>query len=307
MEIPDSQKQATTFQACPMRIPPTRRRMNGHQPVPEYWQPNLEFHGQQFQTFVQNGSSIYPGPYPKLCPGFQSWGSSPPKWRQEVPSEMPWTGRSQGMQSFTGLSLCSSSSLESPPAMAFKRRLEKEEEEPCSKHLVTEDMMADRFNHLSLENDHAYSDNGFLPQAFQEWKCSKDQKSLLVLSRTEAEDGREENVLMEGEFSMGEAPTLILSSVLQESLRESGLKNILPEQVQYSLSHPCMELVLWKPPGSLIQKAIHSLRRQQESSPGSSSKMGISSSFFSQLSTDDLGASQQKVILQQELEDRMEL
>nr|XP_033801295.1 host cell factor C1 regulator 1 isoform X4 [Geotrypetes seraphini] len=259
MEIPDSQKQATTFQACPMRIPPTRRRMNGHQPVPEYWQPNLEFHGQQFQTFVQNGSSIYPGPYPKLCPGFQSWGSSPPKWRQEVPSEMPWTGRSQGMQSFTGLSLCSSSSLESPPAMAFKRRLEKEEE------------------------------------------------SLLVLSRTEAEDGREENVLMEGEFSMGEAPTLILSSVLQESLRESGLKNILPEQVQYSLSHPCMELVLWKPPGSLIQKAIHSLRRQQESSPGSSSKMGISSSFFSQLSTDDLGASQQKVILQQELEDRMEL
>ncbi|XP_030065382.1 host cell factor C1 regulator 1 [Microcaecilia unicolor] len=304
MEIPNSQKPATTFQACPMRISPIRR-MNGHHTVPEYWQPNLEFHGQQFQAFVQNGSSIYPAPYPKLCPGFQCWGSSPTKWRQEVPSEMPWIGRSQGVQSFKGLSLCSSSSLESPPVMAFKRRLEKEEE-PCSKHLVTEDMMADRFNHLSLENDHTYSDNGFLPQAFQEWKCSTDQKSLSVPSGTEAGEGREENVVLEGEFSMGEAPTLILSTVLQESLREPGLKNILPEQVQYSLNYPCMELVLWKPPGSLIQKAIHSLRRQQDSSPESSNKTGISSSFFSQLNTNDLGASQQKGILQQELEDRME-
>ncbi|XP_029462646.1 uncharacterized protein LOC115094088 isoform X2 [Rhinatrema bivittatum] len=200
----------------------------------------------------------------------------------------------------------SSSSLEPTPTMTFKRRLEKGEEEPCNKHLVTEDMMADRFNHLSLENDHAYSDNGFLPQALRDWKCQTDQRVPPASSGVSGER-REENVVVEREFCMGEAPVLVLSTVLQESLREPGLKSILPEQVQYSMSHPCMELVLWKPPGSLIQEAISSLRKQQQSSPKSSSHGATLSPLFLQLNTDHSGASPWRGVLQHDLEDRMEL
>ncbi|GAA6072717.1 coiled-coil domain-containing protein 117 isoform X1 [Tachysurus ichikawai] len=58
-------------------------------------------------------------------------------------------------------------------------------------------------------------------------------------------------------------PVLVLSDSLREGLQR-GIADILPHTVAQSVSHSCMELVLWRPPEDPItQQLKDSLQRQQ--------------------------------------------
>ncbi|XP_006000937.1 uncharacterized protein LOC102357370 [Latimeria chalumnae] len=201
--------------------------------------------------------------------------TSPFPWRQEVPASMPWASENQGVVNFTG-SVILSPSHNPDRGPKCKRRIEKQDDEPSSKHFVSEEMMAARFNSLSLNNDHMYSSNG-LPvrglrgdktrwQAWaQDYSRFQELEGRLRLDE-EDEDGETElkkSVIVEGVFDMNDSPVFTVSSALQEELKFVA-SNILPERLLQSMSLPCMELVLWKPPGSIIQQAIRSLTGQQD-------------------------------------------
>ncbi|KAJ0067748.1 hypothetical protein NL108_010047 [Boleophthalmus pectinirostris] len=65
-------------------------------------------------------------------------------------------------------------------------------------------------------------------------------------------------------------PVLVLSDSLKEGLQR-GLSDILPHTVAQSVSHSCMELVLWRPPedplSHRLKESLQRQRRQQQSGP----------------------------------------
>ncbi|KAK7933060.1 hypothetical protein WMY93_003956 [Mugilogobius chulae] len=62
-------------------------------------------------------------------------------------------------------------------------------------------------------------------------------------------------------------PVLVLSDSLKEGLQR-GLSDILPHTVAQSVSHSCMELVLWRPPDDpfshKLKETLHKQQRKQQ-------------------------------------------
>nr|XP_056720206.1 uncharacterized protein LOC130490402 [Euleptes europaea] len=151
-----------------------------------------------------------------------------------------------------------------PASLAFKRHLETRDQEPSSKHFLSEDKMTTRFNSLSLDSDHMYGSNGF-PVNDEDPKWQQAYARLKELQRRlsqdsvneEASSTEEENecgdVVVDGEFLMPDCPLLKLPSLFQGSL---GRVSLVPEEVLLSLN-PCTELILWSPPGN---SGLHSIR-----------------------------------------------
>ncbi|CAH2286290.1 Hypothetical predicted protein [Pelobates cultripes] len=80
------------------------------------------------------------------------------------------------------------------------------------------------------------------------------------------DDGDGAVIVDAGEFCMSSSKVLSVCPLLEESLRDSRPGNILPERLLHSLSSPCMDLVLWSPPTSQIQKLLRSLTGLLDSS-----------------------------------------
>ncbi|XP_023969933.2 host cell factor C1 regulator 1 [Chrysemys picta bellii] len=179
-----------------------------------------------------------------------------PDWRQEVPHRMPWAARDQGLVSFTGAALPCTHQPPHTASLVLKRHLEKEEQQPGPKQFLSEEKMAARFNTLSLENDHAYSGNGFPTRglapdpAWAQWvedyaRCRQPEQRLPLAGGSEDASGAEAeggSVVLEGEFSMADCTPL-------------GL--VGPGPLQYM--SPSAELVLWTPPGSRVPHSIRTL------------------------------------------------
>lgn len=331
MEVPGSQNPGISAHNYLMRLPtapgpPSSQQAAPTGQMPEQWPPGMQ--PDNLAGLGWADASMCAGSQNQPWPRSHFWGSASTPWRQEVPSTMPWAGRRPGMVSFTGVPPCSNSPPDRtrPAAVTCKRRLEKGEEEPTSKHFLTEDMMADHFNCLSLENDHAYGTTGFPSRVRPDSKWHQWLSDYTRFQELEGrlqpdqpvssvdEKAKEDTVLIEGEYTMGDTPVLTVSPELQESLRDAGAGSILPESVLRSMSHPCMELVLWKPPGNLIHEAIRTLTRQRDSSRDRDGcngrtvpQVGASRSLYAHhLNIDSRGSSPRRGVLQ-DTEDAMEL
>ncbi|XP_054848361.1 host cell factor C1 regulator 1 [Eublepharis macularius] len=177
-------------------------------------------------------------------------------WPPEVSHRMPWMRQNRVLVNSIGMQRprCR------PATLAFKRHLENTDQEPRSKHFLSEDKMAARFNSLSLDNDHMYSSNGFpVQEEDPKWqqaytRLKELQRRLSQDSINEASSTEEENedgdVVVDGEFIMPDCTQLMLPSVFQESLGGVSLEALL------SLN-PCSEVVLWSPPGNSV---LHTIR-----------------------------------------------
>lgn len=59
-------------------------------------------------------------------------------------------------------------------------------------------------------------------------------------------------------------PVLVMSDSLREGLQR-GIGDILPHRVAQSVSHSCMELVVWRPPEDAVSRRLKdSLQRQRK-------------------------------------------
>ncbi|KAL8176614.1 UNVERIFIED_CONTAM: hypothetical protein K2H54_036975 [Gekko kuhli] len=206
--------------------------------------------------------SSHPLPYSILSQTVSRSQSRASEWRQEVPRRIPRMRQNQMLMKaiVTQRSCCR------PASLAFKRHLENRDQEPSSKHFLSEDKMAARFNSLSLDNDHMYSSNGF-PVQEEDPKWQQAYARLKELQRRLSQDSAneessstgEENecgeVVVDGEFIMPDCPLLTLPSLFPGSLGEVSL---IPEEVLLSLN-PCTEVVLWSPPGNSVLPTIRTL------------------------------------------------
>ncbi|XP_041035982.1 uncharacterized protein LOC121273085 isoform X2 [Carcharodon carcharias] len=200
--------------------------------------------------------------------GSREWNTTPLLWRREVPLCMPWWSAERGAVTFTGAVMPSSTESDLPGMMKIKRRNEREGEGPSRKHFLSEEAMAARFTCLSLTNDHVYSSNGFpLAKGKDASGISfQDEESRFVLGGEEewsTESSDRKDVIVEGMFDMSDSRVIVVSPELQRRLQRPP-DDILPQEVLQSMSHPCMELVLWQSPGNLIQRAIRALSLQTE-------------------------------------------
>ncbi|XP_065260030.1 host cell factor C1 regulator 1 isoform X1 [Emys orbicularis] len=214
-----------------------------------------------------------------------------PDWRQEVPHRMPWAARDQGLVSFTGAALPCTHQPPHTASLVLKRRLEKEEQQPGPKQFLSEEKMAARFNTLSLENDHAYTGNGFPARgpapdpAWAQWvqdyaRCRQPEQRYpgrTKGSRAGGNGGLTPEAaasqccvfpppppprlpLAGGSEDAGGAETEGGSVVLEGEFSMADctpLGLVGPGPLQY-LS-PSAELVLWTPPGSRVPHSIRTL------------------------------------------------
>ncbi|XP_028670748.1 uncharacterized protein LOC114661739 isoform X1 [Erpetoichthys calabaricus] len=144
-----------------------------------------------------------------------------------------------------------------------KRRMDKCEQGPVSKHFVTEEQMATRFTCLSLNNDHCYASTGFPAQpghchGLEPAEEKEYQHFVTVEERLEPKD-YETEIEVETCTDMEVSPRLVFSSALTAD-RLNSLDTGLPRSSFYSLYPTGAELVLWKPPGNFIPEVIQSLR-----------------------------------------------
>ncbi|XP_067837988.1 uncharacterized protein [Heptranchias perlo] len=156
-----------------------------------------------------------------------------------------------------------------PPGMVtIKRHSEKEGEavsgDPPASTSCRRRAWPPRFTCLSLSNDHVYGSNGF-PVARGQLHTDKE-RHFQDLERRIALGGEwgidstdKKDVIVEGMFDMSDSRVIVVSSAIQRRL-ESPLEDILPREVLWSMSHPCTELILWQPPGNVIERAIRALR-----------------------------------------------
>ncbi|XP_070587220.1 uncharacterized protein [Erythrolamprus reginae] len=180
-----------------------------------------------------------------------------PRWELDVPCTIPRMKPRHRLVNFRSVqrSRCHSVSL------AFKRRLESKDQEPNSKHFLSEEKMAARFNSLSLDNDHIYSSNGFPvhsenPTWQQAYARLKElQRRLSQDEASEETNSTEElsTVIVDGEFMLGDCPMLVPSSFTSEE----G-SSIAPEEMLLSMN-PCTKVVLWSPHSNSLLHTIRTL------------------------------------------------
>ncbi|KAM3822612.1 host cell factor C1 regulator 1 isoform 1-T1 [Vipera latastei] len=183
-----------------------------------------------------------------------------PSWERDVPCTIPRMKPRHRLVNFSGVQGSRYRSV----SLAFKRHLESQDQEPSSKHFLSEEKMAARFNSLSLDNDHIYSSNGFPvhcenPRWQQAYTQLKElQQRLSQDTASEETNFTEEElttVIVDGEFMMGDCPMLVLSSFMLEGLEGSS---VAPEEMFLSLN-PCTEVVLWSPQSNSLLHTIRAL------------------------------------------------
>ncbi|XP_015275259.1 PREDICTED: uncharacterized protein LOC107117624 [Gekko japonicus] len=197
-------------------------------------------------TTCQQPPLVLPSSHPLPCSLLSravSWSQSrASEWQQEVPRRIPRMRQNHMLVKAIGTqrSRCR------PASLAFKRHLENRDQEPGSKHFLSEDKMAARFNSLSLDNDHMYGSNGF-PVQEEDPKWQQAYARLKELQRRLSQDSvneessstEEENdcgdVVVDGEFIMPDCPLLTLPSLFQGSLGEVSL---IPEEEPLHRSCP---------------------------------------------------------------------
>ncbi|KAL7977498.1 hypothetical protein Chor_009447 [Crotalus horridus] len=177
-----------------------------------------------------------------------------PNWERDVPCTIPRMKPRHRLVNFSGVQGSRYRSV----SLAFKRHLESQDQilldrgvnfycflylnrEPSSKHFLSEEKMAARFNSLSLDNDHIYSSNGF-PVRCENPRWQQAYTQLKELQQRLSQDGASEEtnfteeelttVIVDGEFLMGDCPMLVPSSFMLEGLEESS---ITPEEMFLSL------------------------------------------------------------------------
>uniref|UniRef100_A0A8C5QJ49 Uncharacterized protein n=1 Tax=Leptobrachium leishanense TaxID=445787 RepID=A0A8C5QJ49_9ANUR len=161
-------------------------------------------------------------------------------------------------------------------AFCVKRHFNEDNGGPALKLFLSEDVVAARLQRLSLDNDHSYGSSGFPKTSAKPWADREDDGStdgsIFDL------DNEDHSVIVDpGEFCMSSSKVLTVCPLLEETLQDCRPGNILPEKLLRSLSSPCMDLVLWSPPTSQIQKLLRSLTGLLESSPEKSSPSNQSS------------------------------
>ncbi|KAG8140613.1 hypothetical protein E2320_003287 [Naja naja] len=174
-----------------------------------------------------------------------------PSWERDVPCTLPRMKPRCRLVNFSGV---------------------QRSREPSSKHFLSEEKMAARFNSLSLDNDHIYSTNGFpvhsespgwqqactqlkeLQRRYQRaWQLCAFLKSLLRLRLSQDGASDETNcteeelttVIVDGEFTMGDCPMLVPSS----------------------FTNPCTEVVLWSPHSNSLLHTIRTLMAPSSAQP----------------------------------------
>ncbi|XP_015666021.1 uncharacterized protein LOC107282718 [Protobothrops mucrosquamatus] len=183
-----------------------------------------------------------------------------PSWERDVPCTIPRMKPRHRLVNFSGVQGSRYRSV----SLAFKRHLESQDPEPSSKHFLSEEKMAARFNSLSLDNDHIYSSNGF-PVRCENPRWQQAYAQLKELQQRLSQDGASEEtnfteeelttVIVDGEFMMGDCPMLVPSSFMLEGLEESS---VTPEEMFLSLN-PCTEVVLWSPQSNSLLHTIRTL------------------------------------------------
>ncbi|XP_063157428.1 host cell factor C1 regulator 1 [Candoia aspera] len=192
-----------------------------------------------------------------------------PRWERDVACTIPRMKPRHRLVNFSGIqgSRCRSVSF------AFKRHLESQDQEPSSKHFLSEEKMAARFNSLSLDNDHIYSSNGFPvlsenPRWQQAYTQLKELQQRLSPDRASedtspAEDDELTTVIVDGEFIMGDCPSLAPPSLTLGGLEGSS---DAPGGMFLSLN-PCTEVVLWSPHSNSFLHTIRTLIAAPSSPP----------------------------------------
>ncbi|XP_026538116.1 host cell factor C1 regulator 1 isoform X2 [Notechis scutatus] len=189
-----------------------------------------------------------------------------PSWKRDVPCTLPRMKSRRRLVNFSGVQRCQSVSL------AFKRHLESKDQEPSSKHFLSEEKMAARFNSLSLDNDHIYSTNGF-PVHSENPRWEQAYTQLKELQRRLSQDGASDEtncteeelttVIVDGEFMMGDCPMFVPSSFTLEGLEGSSVAS---EEMFLSLN-PCTEVVLWSPHSNSLLRTIRTLMAPSSAQP----------------------------------------
>uniref|UniRef100_UPI00358F24B0 coiled-coil domain-containing protein 117-like isoform X2 n=1 Tax=Myxine glutinosa TaxID=7769 RepID=UPI00358F24B0 len=225
-----------------------------------------------------------------ISPSLSTWGlpgaASGNFWQNQVPQNMPW-GRLLPAEplAFTGTQIppafqlsCKGSSI-----LRRKRRKPSEEDAPHSKQFLSEDAMACKLHSLSLDNDHAYGSTGFpdctpppttTPPVgspprhlsregickYRQWEEAYRRFRELE-GRLEEEDEEDEdcgsiiakeNLVDEGLYDMADVPVVMLSNALKDQLHHISSDEIT-QKVIHAMNRPCMELVVWQPPESILK------------------------------------------------------
>ncbi|XP_060678672.1 uncharacterized protein LOC132810748 isoform X2 [Hemiscyllium ocellatum] len=184
-------------------------------------------------------------------------------WRLEVPPSMPWSHINPGAVPFTGAGRTG----EHSPRTNVKRHNETDQEGPCCKHFLSEEAMMAHFRRLSLSNDHVYGTNG-LPIATGKGTSESGHSAHSQNTRVDpeggggwnSEAGEGRDVIVEGMFDMSDSHVIVMSPELQRRL-QTPPDEILPRNILESIKRPCMEIMLWTPPSSLLQETMWALRR----------------------------------------------
>uniref|UniRef100_A0A8C4QA54 Uncharacterized protein n=1 Tax=Eptatretus burgeri TaxID=7764 RepID=A0A8C4QA54_EPTBU len=210
------------------------------------------------------------GVAPPISPSLSTWGlpgaASGNPWQNQVPQNMPW-GRRLPTEplAFTGTQIPSACHA------------------PHSKQFLSEDAMACKLHSLSLDNDHAYGSTGFPDHPppptttpplgspprhlsregickYRQWEEAyrrfRELEGRLEEEDEEDEDGgsvmTKDTLVDEGLYDMADVPVVTLSDALKDQLQHISSDDIT-QKVINSMNRPCMELVVWQPPESILK------------------------------------------------------
>ncbi|XP_032803080.2 coiled-coil domain-containing protein 117 isoform X1 [Petromyzon marinus] len=261
---PTSTMEFLPTQFLPSTQSPTKTRRSAFG-VPEHIQP------QQAQ------SSDGPEPQASLPAGWEGSAEHVSlQWQWPIPDAMPWVTQTAAPVSFTAShpreTHCQSG-LKSGGVIRLKRRKAVEEEATRCKQALTEEMMAAKLSSLSLNNDHVYGSNGFPARRDTQERDSKYRQWEEAYRRfcelegrleEEEEDGEKTGVFEEGVYDMSDNPIITLSCTLKEQLRNT-MTDAITQLTIDSIRRPCMELVVWHPPDTMLRETLRAIESDSRS------------------------------------------
>ncbi|XP_019623665.1 PREDICTED: uncharacterized protein LOC109469572 [Branchiostoma belcheri] len=140
-----------------------------------------------------------------------------------------------------------------------RKRPSSEDEGPSSKMFLSEEKMAAHLNKLSISNDHNYV--GMTTRLPGSSRLSPAQDKNRVIIEDLSDDSSDEWT-SSSDSEVGS--TIQISPELQEGMKQVAGERLLPEGLFERLNRPCMDVVLWKPPGDFVQSVINSSTAPKE-------------------------------------------
>ncbi|CAH1233264.1 Hypp656 [Branchiostoma lanceolatum] len=137
-----------------------------------------------------------------------------------------------------------------------RKRPSAEDEGPSSKMFLSEEKMAAHLNKLSISNDHTY--------VGMARKSTTQDKNHVVIE--DLSDDSSDECASSSDSDVGS--TIQISPELQQGMQQVAGERLLPEGLFEQLNRPCMDVVLWKPPGDFVRSVISSASSpKQHSTP----------------------------------------